>query len=144
MNSPRLTEDTQSRFGHFVNTATERRLQLRHVLLVVLLSTVGIGVAACGSSSDDTATSQAVTTSQAAVTTPPDDDACIAAQGDSDWSVAKVICTEAAELGNSEAMNVLALRADRDGDAELADSWFEKAAALGDPDAMDLLKTLQQ
>ena len=80
---------------------------LRRVLLVVLLSTVGVGVAACGSSSDDTATSQAVTTSQAAATSAPDDDACIAAQGDSDWSVAKVICTEAAELGNSEAMNQL-------------------------------------
>jgi TPR repeat protein len=26
----------------------------------------------------------------------------------------------------------------------LAKSWYEKAAALGDPDAMDVLKTLQQ
>ena len=127
----------QSGLGHFVNTATERRLQLRHVLLVVLLSTVGVGVAACGSSSDDTATSQAVATSA------PDDAACIAAQGDSDWSVAKVICTKAAELGNSEAINVLALRADQDGDEELAKSWWQKAAALGDPDAIEALKTLQ-
>ena len=100
----------QSSLGHFVKTAAERLSVVRRLLLIVLVGTVGVGVAACGSSSDDTATSQAVATSA------PDDAACIAAQGDSDWSVAKVICTKAAELGNSEAMNVLALRADQDGD----------------------------
>ena len=42
------------------------------------------------------------------------------------------------------AMYQLGVLAQKAGDTKLAMSWYEKAAALGDPDAMDLLKTLQQ
>ena len=38
------------------------------------------------------------------------------------------------------ALGVLAQKA---GDLTLAESWWQKAAALGDPDAIEALKTLQ-
>ena len=109
------------------------RMVRRGVLLVALVGIVGLGVAGCGSSAGDGTASQAVATA------PPDDDACVTASEESDWSVAKVICTEAAELGNPEAMNRLALDADRIGDTELATSWWERAAALGNVNAMNNL-----
>jgi TPR repeat protein len=42
------------------------------------------------------------------------------------------------------SMYQLGVLAQNAGDLELAKSWYTKAADLGDPDAMDVLKTLQQ
>ena len=104
-----------------------RRMILRCVVLVVVLGVLGVGLGACGSSSGVGATVSSGGEEEFAACR----DAFFAGEDN-----AKALCTEAADLGNTDAMARLGTLAYDAGDLELAESWWQKAADLGNSTGM--------
>ena len=100
-------------------TRRETRLMiLRCVVLAVVLGVLGVGLGACGSSSGD------------------DQGAACTAAVNANEDNAKALCTEAADLGDSDGMVGLGYLAYTAGDKGLAESWWQKSADLGNSHAM--------